>query len=221
MLFKTKAIILHYVKYGESGLIVHAYTEHFGRQSLMVHGARKHNSKMSPTLFEALSILDIDMYKKENREIKNLKEVKSSFPLIHLHSDIRRSSVAMFIAEILYRTLQEEEANSSLFNYLIHTIQILDISEKGIEYIPLLFLIQFSKFLGIYPGANPEIINYKSPGGNELADLIDYSLSDLNKLSMSYKSRSEWLEILIMHYKNHLEGMGEIKSMSVLREIFH
>jgi DNA repair protein RecO (recombination protein O) len=221
MLIKTRAIVLHSIKYGESGLIVQAYTEHFGRQSLLVHGIRKIKSRINPYLFETLSILDVDIYRKESREIQNLKEVKPCIISHHFHSDIRRSTIALFLGELLYRTLREEDPNLPLFNYLFHAIQILDIAEKGAENLPIIFLMQFSKFLGIYPKNNTDLDRYKSDEGIQLTDIIEYSLTDLGKLVVNHKKRSELLEFMIAYYSDHLEGMGQIKSLQILREVFH
>jgi DNA repair protein RecO (recombination protein O) len=221
MLSKTRAIVLHNIKYGETGLIVHAYTEHFGRQSLLIHGVRKLRSRVNPTLFETLSILDVDIYRKESRVIQNLKEVKPCVIFQHIHSDIRRATIALFLGEVLYRTLREEESSFLLFNYLYHAIQILDYSDSGIENFPIIFLLQFSKFLGIYPKNNTDFDISRSSKAKQRIDLIDYSLSDLNKFHLTQAERSNLLESLLRYYSDHLEGMGHIKSLIVLQEVFH
>jgi DNA repair protein RecO (recombination protein O) len=221
MLSKTRAIVLHAVKYGESGLIVHVYTEHFGRISLLIHGVRKVKSRVNPSHFEVLSLLDIELYRKESRSIQNLKEVRSCLVFYHIRSDIRKSTIALFLAEFLYRTLREEESNPSLFNYLFHAIQVLEITDKGVENLTLILLMQFSKFLGIYPKNNSELIHYCSAAGIQLTDIIDLSLADLEKLKLSHNKRYELLEYLLDYYADHLEGMGRLKSLPVLKEVFH
>ena len=45
MLHKTKGIVLGHVKYGESSLIIHVYTEKFGIQSYIENGVRKAKAK--------------------------------------------------------------------------------------------------------------------------------------------------------------------------------
>ena len=61
----------------------------------------------------------------------------------------------MFISELLYKTLKEEEANPALFDFLINAIQLLDIKDEGIQNFHLVFLLHYMKYLGIYP-FNPE-----------------------------------------------------------------
>ncbi len=220
MLYKTRAIVLKSVKHGDTGLVVQIYTEDFGRQSLLVHGVRKRKSKFGYHLFEPLSLLNLDIYYKENRDLQTLKEAKSSIVLHHLLSDVRKSSIAIFVSEILYRCLREVESNKPLFNYLFHAIQILDMAEKGLENFHIIFLIQLSKFLGIYPKNNAELINYKIIGGYQLNDLFEYSLQDISNFKIERSIRQEILNHLIIYYRANLEGMGEIKSLQVLHEVY-
>ncbi len=220
MLYKTRAIVLKSIKYGDSGLVIQAYTEDFGRQSVLVHGVRKRKGKFSSFFFEPLSLLNLDMYYKESRDLQSLKEAKPGIVLHNLLSDIKKSTVAIFIAEILYRCLREVETNKPLFNYLFHAIQMLDIAEAGIENFHLIFLIQLSKFLGIYPKNNSELINYKTERDRQLNYLFEYSLQDIGRIKIERTNRKELLNNLINYYRDHLEGMGEIKSLQVLHEVY-
>jgi DNA repair protein RecO (recombination protein O) len=220
MLQKTRAIVLNIVKYGESGLIVQLFTENFGRQSFIIHGIRKKKGKFNYLLFEPLSLLDLDIYYKETRNLQTLKEAKQSIILHRLPFDIKRSSIAIFLSEILYRCLREIEPNKLLFNYLFHAIQILDMTEQGVENFHLIFLIQLSKFLGIYPKNNTELYQYKTTKGMQLIDLLEYSLQDIGNLKIERTNRLDLLDRLIDYYRDHLEGLGEIKSLQVLHEVF-
>lgn len=219
MLHHLKAIVLHSIKYGESGIIVQVYSNLFGRQSFLMHGVRKRNSKISPYLFQPLSMLDIVGYVKETREIQRIKELKASVPLQHLHFDIRKSSMSLFLSEILNKTLRETDSNIELFDYISHAIQMLDISEKGIENFHLIFLIQYTKFLGIYPKENIDHLN--SPQSAGLLELMQYSISDISEININNKERRRLLNELIKYYQYHIEGLGTIKSFEVLREVFN
>lgn len=219
MLHHLKAIVLHSIKYGESGIIVQVYSNLFGRQSFLMHGVRKRNSKISPYLFQPLSMLDIVGYVKETREIQRIKELKASVPLQHLHFDIRKSSMSLFLSEILNKTLRETDSNIELFDYISHAIQMLDISEKGIENFHLIFLIQYTKFLGIYLKENIDHLN--SPQSAGLLELMQYSISDISEININNKERRRLLNELIKYYQYHIEGLGTIKSFEVLREVFN
>jgi len=168
-----------------------------------------------------LSILDIDLYYKQNRDLHILKDAKNSVYLSQLHFDLKRSTLAIFLSEILTHCLYEAESNQALFDFLFHATQILDMIDKGIENFHLIFLIQLSKFLGIYPVNHKELSRYLVPGKVQLKDLLQYSLSDLSKLKTNPQNRSELLQHIIYYYRDHLEGMGELKSLEVLKRVFN
>nr|MBC8458136.1 DNA repair protein RecO [Deltaproteobacteria bacterium] len=103
MLYKTRGIVLHSVKYSESSLIVKVYTEIFGLQSYLLKGIRSQKAKTKPALFQSLSLLDMVVYHKEKSSLHPVKEVRLAAPTHSISSDIRKSSIALFLAELIYR----------------------------------------------------------------------------------------------------------------------
>ncbi|MBN1949617.1 MAG: DNA repair protein RecO [Bacteroidales bacterium] len=221
MLQKTQCVVLSHVKYGDSGLIVKVLTKDFGRQSLMVHGVRKKRPKFNPYFFEPFSLLDIELYYKLNQDLHILKEAKSSIVLQQLYFDIRKSTIAIFLSEIISKSLQEIESNPALFNFLYHAVQILDVSDEGVENFHLIFLLELSKFMGIHPENNHDLHLYPINGEVQIPDLLNYSLTDITRLKLSAQNKAEILSMLVNYYRHHLEGMGEIKSLAVLRTVFN
>jgi DNA repair protein RecO (recombination protein O) len=221
MLQKTRAITLHSFKYGESGIIAHLYTENFGRQSFLIHGVRKKNSTISSYLLQPLAILDIEVYFKEARDLQHIKEVKPSTYLHDIRFNIHKSTIAIFLSEILYKTLRESEPDKKLFDFLLNAIQLLDISKNGIENFHLIFLLQYTKFLGIYPIDNEDFIYHNAKSGLNLQKLLQHSLADLNSFILEYTERQELLDIINIYYKSHISGFGQIQSLKILREVFY
>lgn len=221
MLEKTRLIVLHSLKYGESGLIIQAYCEHFGRQSFIVQGVRKKSSPINSYLFQPLSLLSVEAYIKQTRELQRITEVKPSIALQSIHFDIRKSAIAVFISEILFRTLREVESNTTLFDYLFNAVQLLDKTDCSFENFHILFLIQYSKFVGIYPIDHSELHHYVSSAGYNIVDLLDISLNDMAQLVLNGETRTSILRSLIAYYQDHLEGLGNIRSLPVLYELFH
>jgi DNA repair protein RecO (recombination protein O) len=221
MIHKSKAIVLHTLKYNESGIILHTYTDTFGRQSFLVQGVRKKYSRINARLFYPLALLEIESNIKENRELQGIKEVKAVNVPYRLQFDIRRSAIAMFLSELLYKTLREVEPNQKLFDYLFNSVQILEMTENGIENFHLIFLMQFTKFIGIFPGDNNLLQTLEKEKKINLFSLLDYSLSETAKLQLSSVARIEILNQLISYYKSHLEGIGNINSLKILHEVFH
>lgn len=230
---KTRAIVLHYVKYGETSIIVCMYTEKFGRQSYVVNSVRTKKPSFPASFFVPLTLLEIDMYYKPGRDIQRVKEITF---LLHFQSipyNVSKSTITLFISEILYKTLKEEEANPSLFDFLFNSIQLLDIKNEGIQNFHLAFLLQYMKFIGIYPnhaenGILPEyrteFILPADTDSNEkdgLEQLVHFSLAQLEKIEISNKTRIRLLEKILEFYMYHYDQISGIRSIQVLKEVFH
>jgi DNA repair protein RecO (recombination protein O) len=241
MIRKTRGIVLHTTRYGESSLIVHCYTEQFGRQSYMVKGVRKSRKQNRSNLFQPLFILDFDIYYKDSREIQLVKEVNRAMPLNSLPFDISKSTQAIFMAEILYRVVREEEANPMLAHFLVNSIQYLDALESPSPDFHIIFLFQLTRYLGFYPRNNyaegNNLFNLNS--GQFKSYIADpdmqlspedsllwsrYMLLDLQSIkgvNFNSSHRKTMLNNLIRYFKFHVEGMGEIRSLDVLHTFFH
>ena len=241
MIRKTRGIVLHTTRYGESSLVVHCYTEQSGRQTFMVKGVRKSRKQNRSNLFQALFILDFEIYHKDSREIQLVKEVNRALPLNSLPFDITKSTQAIFMAEILYRVVREEEPNPMLANFLISSIQYLDTMEEPSPDFHIIFMFQLSKHLGFYPQKNfgeghfffnlvsGQFITHAGEPethlDREASELWNrYLLTDIqsvNKEKFNGSQRKLTLDNLVRFYKLHVEGMGEIRSLEVLHDFFH
>lgn len=221
MLQELKAIVLHSVKYGESSIIAQAYTNLYGRQSFLIHGVRKKKSKNKAYLFQPLNVLDVVAYIKETRDIQKVKEVQQKIPTQNLHFDIRRSTIAIFLGEVLSRSIRESEPNEQLFHYLEQAIEMLDICEDGLQNFHLIFLVQLSKFIGIYPASHTDMDNYRLSKDYSLASFLEYSLSDISKVRINGRIRNGMLDQILRFYSEHIDGFGQIKSLDILREVFN
>lgn len=219
MLQKVKGIVLHSVKYGESNIIAEIYTQNIGRQSFMIYGVRKKNSKVNSYLFQPFTILEFEADLKENRHIQTIREVKANPLINNIYFDIRRSTIAQFISEILHRAVRSGEPDLNLYNYIFHSILLLDTAENGIENFHLIFLLQLTKFLGIYPENGFKLYNQQEADkfGKQL---IEFSLAELPILNIDYLSRQNMLDMVLNYYAEHLIGIGQIKSLKILREVF-
>lgn len=221
MLQQLKAIVLHSIKYGESGIIIQTYTDKYGRQSFIIHGVRKRNAKISAYLFNPLNVLDLMAYYKTGRELHQIKEIRSGLNSGNLHFDIRHSAISVFLGEVLNRSIREVEPNPGLYAYLEGAIQMLSVCKEGIQNFHLVFLIQLTKFLGIYPRNHAELDRYAGNSDLHLDSLLDYSLSELPDINLGNEDRSELLKQILQFYKDHIDGFGQLKSLDILHEVFH
>lgn len=241
MLYKTRGIVLHYIKYSETSVIVTIYTERFGRQSYIINGVRSKKAKIKANILQPLFLLDMEVYHKPKRDLQRVKEAQNAVVFSSLPYDIRKSTLAIFIAEIIYRAIQEQEPNAELFEYMYNSVQMLDLKESGLSIFHIYFLIHLSKYLGFFPNNNysEEKCYFDLKAGAFMqikpfhtlfldkeqslifSQLMDFSADQHASIKISYKEMTELLEKIIEYYRLHNTGISEIKSMSVLKEVFH
>ena len=143
-----------------------------------------------------------------------------------------------FIAEILQKSIKEEENNMDLFHFLQNSLQFLDFQEKGFANFHLLFLVKLSRFLGFYPQGeyNSENKYFDMSNGtfermredhphymNEfesdlLQQLVKSSFEDLHKFEIESVKRKNFLERLITYYSLHLSFTQDVVSHKILEE---
>jgi len=175
MLQSTKGIVFHTIKYSESSIIVKIYTEIFGIQSYLFRGVHGRNSKVKPGLFQPLTLLDLVVYHKEQRTLHPVREVHLGHPYHNIPTDIRKSSVLLFINELAYKSIREEEPNPPLFEFLWSSCQFLDETMDAVAHFPILFALQLCHYLGIFPQTNHSV---QSPFFNLREGLFQPAIPD-------------------------------------------
>jgi DNA repair protein RecO (recombination protein O) len=153
-LHATRGIVLHTLKYSETSIIARVYTELFGLRSYLVKGVRSPRSKTRAALFQPMSLLDMVVYNKERHALNSIREVRLASPYISVHSDIRKSSVMLFISELAYRAIREEEPNPPMFAFLWENCLALDAAAESVSAFPVTFALALMHHLGIYPQNN-------------------------------------------------------------------
>jgi DNA repair protein RecO (recombination protein O) len=150
MIQRTKGIVLRTVKYGETSLVVTILTELFGIQSYMVNGVRTNGKKGAgrANLFQPISILELEVYHNELKNLQRIKEFKWSHLYKSLFFDVRKNAVALFMVELLQKCLKQPEENPELYSFAEDAFIHLDKSTDAVTAnFPLFFAIQLSTFL--------------------------------------------------------------------------
>lgn len=242
MLHKTTGIVLHSTKYNDKTLFVHILTEEFGSVTYaVVPGSSKKNGRKS-ALFQPLSILELEVDHKNNREIHRIKESKIAYPVKDIHSNPVKMSIAFFLAEFIYHTIKEKSPNKSLFEFIIQSIQIMDLTTKGIANFHLAFLLKLTRFLGFYPniektgGAaftyfdmlNGVFVSSLPPHrhylqGKDAEMFIHFmriNYQNMHAFSFSRKERTDIIQKIIEYYRLHLSNFSTPKSLEILQMLF-
>jgi DNA repair protein RecO (recombination protein O) len=220
VLHKTRGIVFRFTKYGDSSIIVTIFTELFGLQTYIVNGVRSKSAKSKIALFQPLTLLDLVVYYKENANIKRIKELRCLHQYQTLQTDVRKSSIGMFINEILNKTVKEENHAQEVFSFLCDSLIFLDNQKNGYENFHLIFLIKLSRYLGFGAHEIDEVLTRRITGMEEEALLKKLLTAEYqDTFSITNVHRRTLLEILIRFYTAHIDSLGEIRSVQVLKEV--
>ena len=236
MLVKTKAIVISSIKYQEKSLIVKCFTLSDGLKSYFVRDAfssRKSNQKIA--YFQPFSILEIEAVHKNKGTLENFKEIKLAIPFQTIHNSVTKSTIVLFLSEMMHYSIHEEEENEALFTFLETALLWLDTHDE-IANFHLIFLLEATKYLGFYPDTtNIDLPYFEMTEGiftpfNAISSLSEHETQLFKKLlELKFESdlktfhvieRQILLKVLIDYYSFHLEGFRKPKSLDVLKEVF-
>lgn len=240
MLATTEGIVLHFIKYGESSVIATIYTREFGRQSFLIHAARSKKSKNRAGLLQPLFLVELVTYQKQTREIQRIKEIKSHQTYQNIPFDGRKTTQAFFLAEMLYKTIGEQESFPEMFEFIQHTLLYFDLMEEGSSNFHLWFLLRLTEYLGFLPDtsskgfenwldlqkgavvpfepSHPHFVNKEATVF--LQTLLSLKVSELETFRISRKIRDYLLTKVVDYYQLHFDNLGKIKSLEVLKQVF-
>ena len=240
MLVSTEGIVLHFIKYGESSVIATIYTRDFGRQSYLVNAARSKKSQNKASLLQPLFLVDLIAYQKQSRELHRIKELRSHQVYQNIPFEITKSSLSIFIAEVLYKSINEQESYPEMYDFIKNSLLWFDLMEKGSSNFHIWFLFRLTEYLGFLPDTNrmgfegwfdikkgavvhfqPSHPFYANKEATEnLMQLSALKINEISGFEISRKMRDTLISVLIDYYQLHFDNLGEIKSLNVLREVF-
>ncbi|HYG18712.1 MAG TPA: DNA repair protein RecO [Ohtaekwangia sp.] len=220
MLHKTRGIVFRFTRYGETSIIVNVFTEAFGLQTYIANGVRSKSSRNKIALYQPLTLLDLVVYHRPQANINRIKEIKCLYAYKTLATDVRKSAIAMFLNEVLNKVVKDESHAQEIADFLIASFIALDTQIAQFENFHLIFLVQLSRFLGFGAHHVDEVLGPRL--ANPLVEEIirrllvaDYA----EVIAMTNVQRREILELIISFFADHIETMGEIRSLQILREV--
>ena len=239
MLQKTRGIVLHILNYGEASVIAHIYTEEYGIQSFLLNGVRKPKARFNANLLQPLSCIEVVAFIKPNNSLHRVNELCAAPSFNSIPYDSIKTSVALFLAEVMYRSIKEEEKNSALFDFIHHAVNYFDQQQEHYHLFHLLFLIKLSRFLGFYPQNHAEetapffdmregVFTNQLPMHGDILDavtgktfsrLLDTTFDTLHLLKLTASERKTLLRSLVYYYELHQTQGFQLQSMAVLEEV--
>jgi DNA repair protein RecO (recombination protein O) len=235
----TNAIILTSLKYGDTSLIVKAFTLSDGLKSYLLKGVLSvKKGKLKAAYFQPLTQLEIVASHRNKGTLESIREAKVNYHYQTLHTQVLKNALTLFLAEVLSNAIYEEEVNIPLFNYLETTLQWLDIHDDVANF-HLYFLVVLTKYLGFYPDTQNQDAGYfdlvegefvSMPGLNPMIQgqnlvffkkILGTNFDELGSIKMGKNNRQELLKSMVLFYELHLQGFRMPKSLAILNEVFN
>lgn len=190
-------------------------------------------------MLQPLHLLDLIVYYKNTGTVQRIKELKNSPLLLHLPYDMVKTSITLFLNEVLYKAIKQQTADEQLFDYVFNSIELLDNLKAGLTNFHLIFLLGLTRYLGFYPHHTgvtdadyfdmhngvftrykPESSLYLSPPHTQnFFNLLNKGFDELGSIKLSNEERRYLITRLLEYYALHIEGFGNIRSHEVLEEV--
>lgn len=227
MIRKTSGIVLSSIRYKDTSIIVKIFTRELGLKSYLVNGVRSMGKGSKMALYQPLTLLDLVVYNKENSGLQRISEAKLQRAHLRIPFDFSRTSIALFMTEVINRSIYENYQNESLFDFLAESVVTLDQGETLLSHFPLVFLIEKAKFLGFSPEEAEGFIlesNNQPFSSQELPKAMEYLESLLTEKyhccdKIPVALRRKLLDHLLDFYAQHMENSSSFKSLAVIRQV--
>jgi DNA repair protein RecO (recombination protein O) len=166
MYIRTRGIVLNHLKYGETSLLVRVFTEYSGLQSFIVKGFRSSKNKRKISLFQPLSLIEIDLPERSKSDLLIFREARLLHHYSTIPNSIEKHSMFVFLSEVLNKILCFSQAENELFEFVYNSLIALDNATEPCNNFHLIFLHDLTNYLGIRP-VEPQSLN-------NLPAILDY-----------------------------------------------
>lgn len=242
MLLKTRGIVFRTIKYGETSIIADIFTEEKGLHSFIAGSVRSAKARMPFNLFQPMTVVEMVAYFRDDAGALNrLKEVRAAEVWSRIPFDIRRGTIALFMAEVCKKCIQEGAEDRDLMVFLTNTLRWLDTTTHSLANLPLHFLLQLSGFLGFQPQGDPELEtsvffdlregifseeeplhgdSLNSALSGQLLALLFLPLENCHEVNIARADRKVLLKKLLQFYQLHVPGFTGINTPEIMEMTF-
>ena len=238
MLVPTKAIVLSQIRVGENGRILRLYTQSHGPVSVMVKGAKR--ASVRGVMMQPLTLIDVVVKMRPRQDIHYIQECTVSDILTNVPLHPVKSAIALYMAELLTKTLRAHQEDDNLFAFLRESILFLDRATDKYANFHLVFTIKLTYFLGIFPNLSgfDEDVYFDMQNGSftsriplhhdylgveesmTFAHLMRLNYDNMGVFSLNRGHRQIILEEMMRYYQIHISSFGELQSLSILEQLF-
>lgn len=238
---KMQFIALRTVRHNDRHSILSAYSAECGRVAFAISAGAGKEASRRRALLMPMSIVECVADVKPGREVSLMSEPRALAPLMGLRTNPIKSSIALFLAEVLGVVLRDGPPDSTLYKYICSSIEVLDLlpSNRSANF-HVCFLWGLGRFIGIEPDTEeyrtgmvfdmqdgrfrvsaPLHPNYlDSERSQVVAAVSRMRYANMHLFKMSRVQRNELLDGILRYYSMHYAGLQSLRSLEVLRELF-
>lgn len=239
MLHKVRGIVLKTTNYSESSVVVKVLTDKFGMQSYLINGVKKPKAKIKMNMLQSLHLLDMVVYHKANTSMQRVSEVRQAPVFRSIPYDVIKSSIIIFLNEVLYKSIHQQSADDSLFDYIFNSVAWFDECDEINPNFHLAFLLKLTRFLGFSPNESRrsdqiyfdlqegEFVSRTPIHANYLQleealsfiSLFIMPLEKISEIKLSNAKRRFLLDKILVFYTLHTASFGEVQSHKILETL--
>ena len=240
MLTKTRAIVLHSMKYGEDKTIVEMLTADFGRVSFVCRLPKTQKGKLKKQFFQPLTMLSIEFDYRQGGGLQHLRDVQMTQPFTSIPFDAAKLSISLFVAEFLLYATRGEQQNETLFQYVEQSIEWLDGQSRSFANFHLVFMMRMSRFIGFFPNledycdgdcfdlrngtfvaVRPSHADFvEAVEASRIGLLMRMGFESMHLFRLTRQERNRCAELILKYYRLHVQNFPELKSIGILKELF-
>ena len=218
-------IIIGTTKVGEKSLVLHTLSAEYGRRSFIVSISKS----SSMALYLPLNILSGEVSDNHLSDLWRVSGLRAEYSLSGLRGDVRKNTMTMFLSEVLFRCLRDGEYSPDLYDWCRQSILTLDAlgipndpddnTGDGVANFHLLWLLDLCGVLGFSPRLE-DLMPFADERLEDIRALLTLDRSSALLLPLSGSRRSDIAAILLEYLGYHLDTRLNIRSLSVLRELY-
>ena len=215
MTSSTEIIVLNTTKIGESSIVLHTLSREYGRKGFVVNVSKR----TSTSLLLPLNILEAEVLENPRSTLWKAQRLTARYPLAGIRSNLYKNTMTLFMSEVLYRTIKEGANEDGLFDWCARSILTLDAIQSDFSNYHIRFLLELAVALGFSPSAE-DLAPFAGEYCQVLSEFVSASFPEAMLLPLTGEKRNSIAEILLRYISHHIESSLNVRSLSVLRELY-
>lgn len=210
-----RAIVLKVTRVRDNASVIHTISGDYGRKSFLIRTGTK--TKMS--WFLPLNVVELSVTENPKSDLWYARPLAAVYPLTGIRDNIRKNTITLFMAEVLYRTIKDGAGECGLYDWCVKQILMLDALEDGYSNFHIRFLLELCAVLGFRP-ERADILPFCGEYGEDMDAFMTADAAGSMLMPLSGKRRSGMAAALIRYLEFHTDAAINIRSLQVLRELY-